>query len=216
MHGLIAGLWSSLSGAGRFVSRVGSGLLVDFIGFDYTASIVTSLQAIIVSRPLAIEPEMIEIQSLLMTSANLKWVSLVLIAIQLLKVTLFNYWNMTPKLVVQWFFQNGLIDWNPINSEFFYLDFYFWLTFQSFLKRLDKALTVSIVELSFRPLLPCSTWSSASAASRSRAPCTLTTWPSSRPRTRPTRSCSRTRGRRARPSWGSRYPLTSRGQRGGR
>jgi len=46
MHGLIAGLWSSLSGAGRFVSRVGSGFLVDNIGFDATAAIVTTLQGI--------------------------------------------------------------------------------------------------------------------------------------------------------------------------
>ena len=50
MHGLIAGLWSSLSGAGRFVSRVGSGILVDYIGFNPTAGIVTGLQALIVSR----------------------------------------------------------------------------------------------------------------------------------------------------------------------
>ena len=49
MHGLIAGLWSSLSGLGRFTSRVGSGLLVDCIGFDKTAFIVVGLQVIIVS-----------------------------------------------------------------------------------------------------------------------------------------------------------------------
>ena len=48
MHGIIAGLWSSLSGAGRFVSRVGSGILVDCIGFDATAAIVTVLQAAVV------------------------------------------------------------------------------------------------------------------------------------------------------------------------
>merc|ERR1719499_1721683 len=47
MHGLIAGLWSSLSGLGRFTSRVGSGLLVDCIGFDKTAFIVVGLQVII-------------------------------------------------------------------------------------------------------------------------------------------------------------------------
>jgi len=47
MHGLIAGLWSSLSGAGRFVSRVGSGFLVDNIGFDATAFIVTLLQVMV-------------------------------------------------------------------------------------------------------------------------------------------------------------------------
>ena len=49
LHGLIAGLWSSLSGLGRFTSRVGSGILVDCIGFDKTALIVTGLQVIIVS-----------------------------------------------------------------------------------------------------------------------------------------------------------------------
>ena len=49
MHGLIAGLWSSLSGLGRFVSRVGSGILVDVIGFNYTAAIATVLQLIVVS-----------------------------------------------------------------------------------------------------------------------------------------------------------------------
>ncbi len=49
MHGLVAGLWSSLSGAGRFVSRWGSGGLVDWIGFNATAAIVTSLQVAIVS-----------------------------------------------------------------------------------------------------------------------------------------------------------------------
>ena len=48
MHGIIAGLWSSLSGAGRFVSRLGSGILVDHIGFDNTAGIVTALQVITV------------------------------------------------------------------------------------------------------------------------------------------------------------------------
>ena len=48
MHGIIAGLWSSLSGAGRFVSRLASGILVDHIGFDNTAGIVTSLQVITV------------------------------------------------------------------------------------------------------------------------------------------------------------------------
>ena len=49
MHGIIAGLWSSLSGAGRFVSRLGSGILVDHIGFEHTAAIVTALQVITVS-----------------------------------------------------------------------------------------------------------------------------------------------------------------------
>ena len=50
LHGLIAGLWSSLSGLGRFTSRVGSGILVDHIGFDKTAMIVTGLQVLIVSN----------------------------------------------------------------------------------------------------------------------------------------------------------------------
>ena len=49
MHGIIAGLWSSLSGAGRFVSRLGSGIMVDHIGFDNTATIFTALQVITVS-----------------------------------------------------------------------------------------------------------------------------------------------------------------------
>ena len=50
MHGLIAGLWSSLSGLGRFLSRFGSGFLVDVIGFNPTAAIVTILQLTVVSR----------------------------------------------------------------------------------------------------------------------------------------------------------------------
>ena len=49
MHGLIAGLWSSLSGAGRFVSRAGSGFLVDTIGFNWTAAIAAALQGGVVS-----------------------------------------------------------------------------------------------------------------------------------------------------------------------
>ncbi|XP_040578684.1 MFS-type transporter SLC18B1 isoform X2 [Lepeophtheirus salmonis] len=48
IHGIIAGLWSSLSGAGRFISRAGSGMMVHAIGFDYTAAFVMSLQGIIV------------------------------------------------------------------------------------------------------------------------------------------------------------------------
>lgn len=48
-HGLVAGIWSSLSGAGRFVSRAGTGLLVDHIGFQMTAVIVFSVQIIVVS-----------------------------------------------------------------------------------------------------------------------------------------------------------------------
>lgn len=53
MHGLIAGLWSSLSGAGRFVSRLGSGMLVECIGFHYTAAIVTTLQGLIAASTFA-------------------------------------------------------------------------------------------------------------------------------------------------------------------
>lgn len=49
MHGLIAGLWSSLSGLGRFLSRVGSGMLVDFMGFNPTAVVVCILQLVVVS-----------------------------------------------------------------------------------------------------------------------------------------------------------------------
>ena len=55
MHGIIAGLWSSLSGLGRFVSRVGTGMLVDFIGFDPTAAIASGLQVIIVSKPFVLQ-----------------------------------------------------------------------------------------------------------------------------------------------------------------
>lgn len=47
MHGLIAGLWSSLSGAGRFVSRAGSGVLVTYIGFQKTAAIAFTLQMVV-------------------------------------------------------------------------------------------------------------------------------------------------------------------------
>jgi len=43
-HGLIAGLWSSLSGAGRFVSRGASGWLVDTFGFNAVSSIACGLQ----------------------------------------------------------------------------------------------------------------------------------------------------------------------------
>jgi hypothetical protein len=50
MHGIIAGLWSSLSGAGRFISRVGTGILVDCIGFNPTAAIMTTLQLAIVTN----------------------------------------------------------------------------------------------------------------------------------------------------------------------
>jgi len=46
-HGLVAGLWSSLSGAGRFVSRGASGFLVDEFGFDAVSSIACGLQVVI-------------------------------------------------------------------------------------------------------------------------------------------------------------------------
>ena len=43
-QGLVAGLWSSLSGAGRFISRAGSGILVDMFGFAAVSSIACGLQ----------------------------------------------------------------------------------------------------------------------------------------------------------------------------
>merc|ERR1719420_1440368 len=43
-QGLVAGLWSSLSGAGRFISRAGSGILVDTFGFAAVSSIACGLQ----------------------------------------------------------------------------------------------------------------------------------------------------------------------------
>jgi len=43
-QGLVAGLWSSLSGAGRFISRCGSGFLVDQFGFGSVSSIACGLQ----------------------------------------------------------------------------------------------------------------------------------------------------------------------------
>jgi len=46
-NGLVAGLWSSLSGAGRFISRGASGILVDQFGFSAVASIVCGLQMVI-------------------------------------------------------------------------------------------------------------------------------------------------------------------------
>lgn len=46
-QGLVAGLWSSLSGGGRFISRAGSGFLVDQLGFNSVASMATGLQCII-------------------------------------------------------------------------------------------------------------------------------------------------------------------------
>ena len=52
-HGLVAGIWSSLSGAGRFVSRAGTGVLVDHIGFQMTAVVVFSVQIIVVCEILS-------------------------------------------------------------------------------------------------------------------------------------------------------------------
>eukprot|EP00092_Neocalanus_flemingeri_P025069 GFUD01027185.1.p1 GENE.GFUD01027185.1~~GFUD01027185.1.p1 ORF type:complete len:612 (+),score=38.32 GFUD01027185.1:260-2095(+) len=46
-QGLVAGLWSSLSGAGRFISRGGSGLLVDMYGFAAVSSIACGLQVVV-------------------------------------------------------------------------------------------------------------------------------------------------------------------------
>ena len=51
----IIGIWSSLSGAGRFVSRAGTDTLVDHINpygfshFQFTAVVVFSVQIIVVS-----------------------------------------------------------------------------------------------------------------------------------------------------------------------
>ncbi|XP_071515877.1 MFS-type transporter SLC18B1-like [Panulirus ornatus] len=47
-HGCIAGLWASLSGAGRFTSRTGSGFLVDTIGFQKTCFIIICLHGFVV------------------------------------------------------------------------------------------------------------------------------------------------------------------------
>eukprot|EP00092_Neocalanus_flemingeri_P014770 GFUD01015939.1.p1 GENE.GFUD01015939.1~~GFUD01015939.1.p1 ORF type:complete len:612 (+),score=65.17 GFUD01015939.1:268-2103(+) len=46
-QGLVAGLWSSLSGAGRFISRGGSGILVDMYGFAAVSSIACGLQVVV-------------------------------------------------------------------------------------------------------------------------------------------------------------------------
>jgi MFS family permease len=43
-QGLVAGLWSSLSGMGRFISRAGSGYLVDQFGFSFVSAIFCVLQ----------------------------------------------------------------------------------------------------------------------------------------------------------------------------
>jgi len=46
-QGLVAGLWSSLSGMGRFTSRAGSGYLVDNFGFSVVSAIVCSMQLLV-------------------------------------------------------------------------------------------------------------------------------------------------------------------------
>jgi len=46
-QGLVAGLWSSLSGAGRFISRAGSGFLVDMYGFAAVSGIACGLQVVV-------------------------------------------------------------------------------------------------------------------------------------------------------------------------
>ena len=46
-QGLVAGLWSSLSGAGRFISRASSGFLVDMYGFAAVSSIACDLQVVV-------------------------------------------------------------------------------------------------------------------------------------------------------------------------
>jgi len=45
-QGLVAGLWSSLSGMGRFISRAGSGYLVDEFGFGLVSALACSLQVL--------------------------------------------------------------------------------------------------------------------------------------------------------------------------
>ena len=40
-------MWSSLSGAGRFISRAGSGLLVDLYGFNAVTGIACLLQLVV-------------------------------------------------------------------------------------------------------------------------------------------------------------------------
>ncbi|KAK7045741.1 hypothetical protein SK128_012500, partial [Halocaridina rubra] len=47
-HGCVAGLWASLSGAGRFTSRAASGILVDHIGFRNSSVIVVALHGCII------------------------------------------------------------------------------------------------------------------------------------------------------------------------
>ncbi|XP_068202801.1 MFS-type transporter SLC18B1-like [Palaemon carinicauda] len=48
-HGCVAGLWASLSGAGRFTSRAGTGILVDHIGFRKSSVVVVALHGAIIA-----------------------------------------------------------------------------------------------------------------------------------------------------------------------
>ncbi|KAK2711827.1 hypothetical protein QYM36_012827 [Artemia franciscana] len=48
-HGLVAGLWTSFSGAGRFISRAGTGILVDHVGFQISAVIMLFAQLFVVA-----------------------------------------------------------------------------------------------------------------------------------------------------------------------
>ena len=67
LQGLVAGLWSSLSGAGRFVSRGGTGFLVDTVGRT-TGSLLTLLPYV-PSNPVAVN-----IQSYLVPSlVSMQW-----------------------------------------------------------------------------------------------------------------------------------------------
>lgn len=47
-HGCVAGLWASLSGAGRFTSRAGTGILVDHIGFRNSSVVVVFLHGCVI------------------------------------------------------------------------------------------------------------------------------------------------------------------------
>jgi hypothetical protein len=43
-HGVVSGVWNSLSGGGRFISRCLAGILVDSIGFRDSTTIIVALQ----------------------------------------------------------------------------------------------------------------------------------------------------------------------------
>lgn len=47
-HGCVAGLWSSLSGFGRFLSRTTSGIMVDHIGFRSATTVVFTFHAAVI------------------------------------------------------------------------------------------------------------------------------------------------------------------------